>query len=46
MSRNCKFHNPDGVCFVSFTVVKWIDVFTRNEVDLKFLPHERIRAAA
>ncbi|WP_321345710.1 transposase [uncultured Draconibacterium sp.] len=31
MSRNYKFHNPDGVYFVSFAVVEWIDVFTRNE---------------
>lgn len=31
MSRNYKFHNPDGVYFVSFTVVEWIDVFTRND---------------
>ena len=31
MSRNYRFHNPEGVCFVSFAVVEWIDVFTRNE---------------
>ncbi|CAL2106058.1 transposase [Tenacibaculum sp. 190524A02b] len=31
MSRNYKFHNPDGIYFVSFAVVKWLDVFTRNE---------------
>lgn len=31
MSRNYKFHNPEGVYFVSFAVVQWIDVFTRNE---------------
>jgi REP element-mobilizing transposase RayT len=31
MSRNYKFHNHDGVCFVSFAVVGWLDVFTRNE---------------
>jgi len=31
MSRNYKFHNPIGVYFVSFAVVEWIDVFTRNE---------------
>lgn len=31
MSRNYKFHNPDGVYFVSFAVVEWIDVFTRND---------------
>ncbi len=31
MSRNYKFHNPDGVYFVSFAVIEWLDVFTRNE---------------
>ena len=31
MSRIYKFHNPEGVYFVSFAVVEWIDVFTRNE---------------
>ncbi|WP_303925522.1 transposase [Draconibacterium sediminis] len=31
MSRNYKFSNPDGVYFVSFAVVYWLDVFTRNE---------------
>ena len=31
MSRNYKFHNSDGVYFVSFAVVDWLDVFTRNE---------------
>jgi len=31
MSRNYKFHNPEGVYFISFSVVNWIDVFTRNE---------------
>ena len=31
MSRNYKFTDPDGVYFVSFAVVNWIDVFTRNE---------------
>ena len=31
MSRNYKFHNSDGVYFVSFAVVEWLDVFTRNE---------------
>ena len=25
MSRNSKFHNPEGVYFVSFAVVEWID---------------------
>lgn len=31
MSRNYKFHNPEGVYFVSFAVVYWLDVFARNE---------------
>jgi REP element-mobilizing transposase RayT len=31
MSRNYKFHNPEGAYFVSFAVVEWLDVFTRNE---------------
>ncbi|GAF04254.1 transposase [Saccharicrinis fermentans] len=31
MSRNYKFHNPEGVYFVSFAVVECLDVFTRNE---------------
>ena len=31
MSRKYKFHNPDGVYFVSFAVQGWVDVFTRIE---------------
>ena len=31
MSRNYKFHNPKGIYFISFAVVEWIDVFTRND---------------
>jgi REP element-mobilizing transposase RayT len=31
MSRNYKFHNPDGAYFISFAVIDWLDVFTRNE---------------
>jgi REP element-mobilizing transposase RayT len=31
MSRNYKFHNPDGLYFVSFAVVYWLDVFTRKQ---------------
>ena len=31
MSRNYKFHNPKGLYFVSFAVIEWLDVFTRNE---------------
>ena len=26
MSRNYKFHNPEGLYFVSFAVVEWLDV--------------------
>ncbi|MDB5147541.1 MAG: transposase, partial [Mucilaginibacter sp.] len=31
MSRNYKFHNQEFPYFVTFTVVNWIDVFTRLE---------------
>jgi hypothetical protein len=31
MSRNYKFLNPEGVYFVSFAVIEWLDVFIRNE---------------
>ncbi|UOE48532.1 transposase [Mucilaginibacter sp. SMC90] len=31
MSRNYKFHNQEFPYFVTFTVVQWIDVFTRIE---------------
>jgi len=31
MSRNYKFQNPEGIYFVSFAIVYWLDVFTRNE---------------
>jgi REP element-mobilizing transposase RayT len=31
MSRSYKYHNPEGLYFVSFAVVYWLDVFTRNE---------------
>ena len=30
MSRNYKFHK-EGLYFISFAVVGWLDVFTRNE---------------
>lgn len=29
MSRNYKFHNPEGLYFISFATVFWIDVFVR-----------------
>ncbi len=31
MSGNYKFYNPEGIYFVSFAVVEWLDVWTRNE---------------
>ena len=37
MSRNYKFHNPKGAYFISFAVVEWLDVFTRNEYKDIFL---------
>ncbi|MCG2420102.1 transposase [Aequorivita sp. F47161] len=30
MSRKYKFHNPSAAYFVSFAVINWIDVFTRE----------------
>jgi len=30
MSTKYKFNNPDGIYFVSFAVVGWLDVFTRQ----------------
>ena len=30
MSRNYKFHNKEGIYFVSFAIVFWIDVFVRR----------------
>ena len=37
MSRNYKFHNPEGLYFISFAVVSWLDVFIRNEYKDLFL---------
>ena len=31
MSRRYKFHNPDGVYFITFATEGWTDVFTHNE---------------
>lgn len=47
MSRNYKFHNHEGVYFISFTVVEWLDVFTGNEYknilfdSLHYCQHEK-----
>lgn len=30
MSRKYKFHNPEGIYFVSFATVYWLDIFTRE----------------
>src|ERR1700720_1940209 len=30
MSRNYKFHNPEGMYFISFATVFWVDVFVRR----------------
>lgn len=30
MTRGYKFHDSDAMYFVTFTVVQWIDLFTRN----------------
>lgn len=29
MSRNYKIHDPQGIYFITYTVVSWIDIFTR-----------------
>ncbi len=42
MSRNYKFHNPEGLYFVSFAIVGWLDVFRRNEY--KYLIIESLRS--
>lgn len=31
MSRNYKFYNPEGLYFISFAVIGWLDVFIRYE---------------
>ena len=31
MSRKYKFHNPEGIYFISFATVYWLDVFIRND---------------
>jgi REP-associated tyrosine transposase len=30
MSRNYKFHNPEGLYFISFATVYWLDIFVRE----------------
>lgn len=31
MSRNYKFYDPDGLYFVSFAVIDWLEVFLKDE---------------
>ena len=31
MSRNYKFHNPEGLYFVSFSVIDWLNVFIQDK---------------
>jgi hypothetical protein len=30
MSRKYKFHSPEGIFFITYSVVGWVDVFTRD----------------
>jgi REP element-mobilizing transposase RayT len=42
MSKKYKFHNTEGIYFVSFAVKDWTDVFIRNEykdILLESLPY-------
>lgn len=42
MSTRYKFHNPEGVYFISFATVGWVDVFTRSaykEIFVESLRH-------
>lgn len=47
MSEKYKFNNPEGIYFVTSTVVFWIDLFTRKEYkhivldSLKYYQHKR-----
>lgn len=41
MSRNYKFHHPEGLYFISFSVVGWLDVFIRNDYKDLFLESVR-----
>lgn len=37
MSRKYKFHNPEGIYFVSFATVYWLDVFVREQYFAAFV---------
>ena len=36
MSRNYKFNNKEGLYFVSFATINWIDVFVWDEYFMAF----------
>ena len=40
MSRKYKFNNKEGIYFISFATVYWIDVFIRESY---FEPHDGAR---
>ena len=42
MSRNYKFHNPEGVYFVSFAFINWVDAIEAEgkTVNLTFKGHK------
>lgn len=40
MSRNYKFHNPEGLYFVSFAVVSWLDVL--QETDIRIMGSQEV----
>ena len=52
MSRKYKFRNPEGLYFVSFAVVYWMDLFTREKYSqifidtLKFYAKDRLELYA
>ena len=37
MSRKYKFHNPEGIYFISFATVYWLDVFVREQYFAAFI---------
>ena len=39
MSRKYKFYETQGAYFISFSVVNWIDVFTRESYFIEIINH-------
>ena len=37
MSKGWKIQNPDGIYFITFAVIEWIDVFSRKLYKDEFL---------